>query len=118
MWRGRPRPDARGKSSRVRAARGSSSPGPRSRCPARGTRGERAAEAMSGGRHVARAELADGRDNHGAEVIDGRDVERAELVMGTVARVALPAPVASAERFAAAFAAFRDVDEAMSLYRP
>src|SRR5512144_2284152 len=38
------------------------------------------------------------------------DVERAELVMGTVARVVLPVR--------AARAAFRDVDRAMSLYRP
>jgi len=49
---------------------------------------------------------------------DADDVERAELVMGTVARVALPPASASAERFAAAFAAFREVDDAMSLYRP
>jgi len=80
--------------------------------------GEYAAEAVAGGRRVARAELADGRYIERAELADGRDVERAELVMGTVARVALPASIASVERFTAAFAAFRDVDDAMSLYRP
>jgi thiamine biosynthesis lipoprotein len=62
-----------------------------------------------------RALAADGRDT-----IDpyAGEVERAELVMGTVARVALPAPVARPERFEASFAALRDVDRAMSLYRP
>ncbi len=49
---------------------------------------------------------------------EGDDVGRAELVMGTVARVTLPARAATAERFEAAFSAFRDVDHTMSLYRP
>jgi len=45
-------------------------------------------------------------------------VERAELVMGTMARVALPPSSASASAFEAAFAALREVDATMSLYRP
>lgn len=49
---------------------------------------------------------------------DSGAVERAELVMGTVARVALPADAARPERFDVAFAAFRAVDATMSLYRP
>ncbi|HEY2389430.1 MAG TPA: FAD:protein FMN transferase [Candidatus Binatia bacterium] len=49
---------------------------------------------------------------------DGTPVERAELVMGTMARVALPPSRASAGAFEAAFAALRDVDATMSLYRP
>lgn len=51
---------------------------------------------------------------------DGADVptvERAELVMGTVARVELPASAARTTAFAAAFAAIRSVDASMSLYR-
>lgn len=44
-------------------------------------------------------------------------VERAELVMGTIARVALPASAGRAEAFEAAFAALRAVDASMSLYR-
>jgi thiamine biosynthesis lipoprotein len=43
-------------------------------------------------------------------------VERAELVMGTVARVSIDRPDATAARFEAAFAALRDVDRRMSLY--
>ncbi len=44
-------------------------------------------------------------------------IERAELVMGTVARVALPPRLATARTFEAAFAALREVDATMSLYR-
>ncbi len=44
-------------------------------------------------------------------------VERAELVMGTVARIALPPAGASPAVFEAAFAAFREIDATMSLYR-
>jgi len=44
-------------------------------------------------------------------------VERAELVMGTMARIALPPEQASAQAFEAAFAALREVDATMSLYR-
>ncbi len=44
-------------------------------------------------------------------------VERVELVMGTLARIAIDRPDARPARFEAAFAALRDVDAAMSLYR-
>jgi len=44
-------------------------------------------------------------------------VERAELVMGTMARIGLPPAQASPRAFEAAFAALRDVDATMSLYR-
>jgi len=52
----------------------------------------------------------------GAE--DGGMSERAELVMGTLARVAIARGEDRAAAFETAFAAFRTVDAAMSLYRP
>jgi thiamine biosynthesis lipoprotein len=47
---------------------------------------------------------------------DVPSVTRAELVMGTLAKISLPAGTAAA--FEAAFAALRRVDASMSLYRP
>jgi len=61
-----------------------------------------------------RAPVAAGRQAAEAEAAP---VERAELVMGTMARIGLPPAQASARAFEAAFAALRDVDATMSLYR-
>ena len=53
----------------------------------------------------------------GESVAPARFVERAELVMGTVARIAGDDPALGSLAFEAAFAALRDVDAGMSLYR-